>query len=113
MRAWGFLTNHAHVLIQIARNPRSTVRQIALSAGITERATHAVLKDLRDAGIVIAQRNGRQNVYRVDPAALASHQRWAASDMAIPKPLIEATLRGLERVAAGGAAQREQQAKPA
>jgi DNA-binding IclR family transcriptional regulator len=110
LRAWGFLTNHAHVLIQIARNPRSTVREIALSAGITERATHAMLKDLRDAGIVIAQRNGRQNVYQVDPVALAKHPRWAASDMAIPQPLIEATLRGLVRVAAAGAAQRDSQA---
>ena len=113
MRAWGFLTNHAHVLIQVARNPRSTVREIALSAGITERATHAMLKDLRDAGIVIAQRNGRQNVYQVDPVALAEHRRWAASDMPIPKPLIEATLRGLVRVAAAGAAQRDSQANQA
>lgn len=113
MRAWGFLTNHAHVLIQIARNPRSTVREIALSAGITERATHAVLKDLRDAGIVIAQRNGRKNVYRVDPVALAKHPRWGASDMMIPKPLIEATLRGLERVATAGAAPRDSRPSPA
>jgi DNA-binding transcriptional ArsR family regulator len=113
LRAWGFLTNHAHALIQIAQNPRSTVREVALATGITERATHAVLKDLRDAGIIIAQRNGRQNVYRVDPVALAKHQRWAASDMPIPKPLIEATLRGLVRVAAGGAAQRDSQANQA
>ncbi len=113
MRTWGFLTNHAHVLIQIARNPRSTVREVALSTGITERATHAVLKDLRESGIIIAQRNGRQNYYRVDPTALAQHQRWAASDMPIPRPLIEATLRGLERVAAAGAAQRDSQSRPA
>lgn len=112
MRTWGFLTNHAHVLIQIARNPRATVREIALSAGITERATHAVLKDLRDAGIVIAQRDGRQNSYRVDASALADHPRWAASEMPIPKSLVEATLRGLERVAAAGAAQRNGQTKP-
>ena len=113
MRAWGFLTNHAHVLIQIARNPSSTVREIALSAGITERATHAVLKDLREAGIVIAQRSGRRNSYRVDPVALASHPRWGASDMMLPKPLIEATLRGLQRVATAGVASRDGQGKPA
>jgi len=109
VRAWGFLTNHAHVLIQVALNPRSTVREIALSAGITERATHAVLKDLRESGIVIARKDGRQNSYRVDPSALASHPRWAASDMPIPKQLVEATLKGLERVAAAGAAQRNGQ----
>jgi DNA-binding transcriptional ArsR family regulator len=113
LRAWGFLTNHAHALIQIAQNPHSTVREVALATGITERATHAVLKDLRDAGIIIAQRNGRQNVYQVDAVALAKHPRWAASDMPIPKPLIEATLRGLVRVAAAGAAQRDNQANQA
>lgn len=114
MRTWGFLTNHAHVLIQIARNPRSTVREIALTAGITERAAHAVLKDLRQAGIIIAHRHGRQNVYRVDTEALASHPRWAATDMQIPKALIEATLRGLGRVAAAGTGtSRQQRAKSA
>jgi len=113
LRAWGFLTNHAHVLIQIARNPCSTVREIALSTGITERATHSLLKDLRDAGIILVQRNGRQNVYQVNAVALAAHPRWAASDMPIPKPLIEATLRGLARVAAAGSAQRDSQADPA
>lgn len=110
MRIWGFLTNHAHVLIQIARNPRSTVREVALATGITERAAHAVLKDLREAGIVIAQRNGRQNVYRVDAAALANHPHWAASGMEIPSALIEATLRGLGRVAQEAANRAELQA---
>jgi len=113
VRAWGFLTNHAHVLIQIARNPCSTVREIALSAGITERAAHAVLKDLRESGIVIARRNGRNNTYQVDPAALAAHPRWGASDMQIPKSLIEATLHGLERVAAAGVAKRDGRPRPA
>jgi DNA-binding transcriptional ArsR family regulator len=99
MRAWGFLTNHAHVLIQIARDPRSTVREIALSTGITERATHAVLRDLRDSDIVAVTREGRNNFYRVDIQALADYPRWAASEMNIPRPLIDATIKGLARVA--------------
>ena len=100
MRTWGFLTNHAHVLIHIARDPRATVREIALAVGITERAAHAVVKDLREASIVIARRCGRQNVYSVDAAALAKHPRWAASEMEIPQSLVDATLRGLGDVAA-------------
>jgi len=76
------------------------VREIALATGITERAAHAVLKDLREASIVIAQRDGRQNVYRINPIALAQHPRWAAFQMEIPRQLVEATLRGLDRVAA-------------
>ena len=103
MRTWGFLTNHAHVLIQIVHDSRSTVREIALATGITERATHGVLRDLRQAGIIITHREGRQNINRVDPVALVKHRRWGASDMEIPRPLIEATLRGLTRVAADGA----------
>ena len=101
MRTWGFLTNHAHVLIQIARNPHSTVREVALETGITERATHAVLKDLRQSGIVVAKRNGRQNAYEIDVAVLMNHPNWAPSDMEIPQQLIEATVRGLGRLALG------------
>jgi len=99
MRIWGFLTNHAHVLIQIARDPRSTVREIAQSTGITERAAHAILGDLRESGIVLVTRDGRRNVYQVDVQALANHPRWAASEMDIPRPLIEAAIKGLAEVA--------------
>lgn len=113
MRTWGFLTNHAHVLIQIARNPRSTVRQIALATGITERAAISVLHDLRGAGIVRTTRDGRQNVNEVDPAALAKHRPWGASDMEIPASLIDATLRGLARLAAGMASSDQQRSKSA
>ena len=98
-KSWGFLTNHAHVLIQIARDPRSTVRDIAIEAGITERATHSVLSDLREDGIIIATREGRRNVYQIDIPKLMNGGRWSASEMEIPQPLIDATLRGLARVA--------------
>ncbi|MDZ4278896.1 MAG: helix-turn-helix domain-containing protein [Dehalococcoidia bacterium] len=95
MRNWGFLTNHAHVLIQVARNPRSTVREIALATGITERAAISALHDIRRAGIASARREGRQNVHRVDMGALLRHRPWATSGMAIPESLVLATLRGL------------------
>ena len=99
MKSWGFLTNHAHVLIQIARDPRSTVREIAIEAGITERATHSVLSDLREDGILIATREGRRNTYHIDIPKLMNGNRWSASEMEIPQPLIDATIRGLARVA--------------
>ena len=100
-KSWGFLTNHARVLIQIARDPRSTVREIANAAGITERATHSVLSDLREGGIVHATRDGRNNVYSIDIQTLVKGERWSASDMEIPQSLIDATLRGLAGMAAG------------
>ena len=103
MATWGFLTNHAHVLIQIARNPRSTGREIALAAGITERAAINVLHDMRRAGVVSTRREGRQNINRLDMTTLAQHRPWAVADMEIPQALIDATLRGLSKVAANRA----------
>ena len=103
MATWGFLTNHAHVLIQIARDPHSTVREIAMSAGITERAAISLLHDLRGAGIVLSQREGRQNVNHIDFQALAGHRPWGASTMDIPQALIDATLSGLRKLATLGA----------
>ena len=103
-RTWGFLTNHAHVLVQIARDPRSTVREIAFANGITERAAHAVLQDLRQDGIVTARREGRRNVYQINAETLMNRGRWGATDMEIPRPLIDATIRGLARVAGGATA---------
>ena len=100
-KSWGFLTNHAHVLIQIARDPHATVREIANAAGITERATHSVLSDLREGGIVHATRDGRNNVYSIDIQTLVKGERWSASEMEIPQSLIDATLRGLAGMAAG------------
>ncbi len=99
MGTWGFLTNHAHVLIQIVRDPRSTVREIALSTGITERAAISVLHDLRRAGIVTTRREGRQDVKLVNPRMLVSHRPWGASAMPIPDELVAATVRGLAQVA--------------
>ena len=99
MKSWGFLTNHAHVLIQIARDHHSTIREIAEAAGITERATHSVLSDLREDGVIVATRDGRRNVYSINLQTLMDGGRWSASDMEIPQPLIDATLRGLARVA--------------
>ena len=113
MATWGFLTNHAHVLIQIARNPRSTVREIALAAGITERAAISVLHDLRGAGIVRTRRDGRQNVNQLDLKVLARHQPWGASGMEIPKALIDATLAALYKLAAPGALRNGRSSKSA
>jgi DNA-binding IscR family transcriptional regulator len=99
LATWGFLTKHTHILIQIARNPRSTVREIAQATGITERATISLLHDLRRAGIACVVRDGRQNIYWVDMAALQRHPRWTPSDMEIPGQLVEATIRGLKLLA--------------
>ncbi len=42
MASWGFLTNHARVLLCIAHDPGARLRDIAASLGITERSAHGI-----------------------------------------------------------------------
>ena len=46
IRGWTFLTNHGHVLVCVARDPDSTIREIANQVGITERAVQKIVSDL-------------------------------------------------------------------
>ena len=48
--SWSFLTNHARVLLCIARDPGVRLRELAASLGITERSAHAIVADLTAAG---------------------------------------------------------------
>jgi predicted transcriptional regulator len=70
---WSFLTNHAHVLLSIARNSTATAREIAAEVGITERAVQRILKDLHQAGYLSHTREGRQNRYQIHADALMRH----------------------------------------
>lgn len=60
---WNFFTNHAHVLICLARNSAQPLREVALAVGITERAVQRIVADLEQAGYLERQRVGRQNHY--------------------------------------------------
>jgi DNA-binding IclR family transcriptional regulator len=66
MPSWGFLTNHALVLLYVSRRPDSTGLEIAQSVGITERATRRIVGDLLAAGYIERDKVGRRNRYRVD-----------------------------------------------
>lgn len=63
--SWTFLTNHAHVLICLSRNPDLRLRDIAAAVGITERAVHRIVSDLSAEGYLEIVREGRRNHYRV------------------------------------------------
>lgn len=82
MAQWGFLTNHALVLIHVANHPRSTLREIADAVGITERAALSILRALEEDKIVTRQREGRRNRYWVDFPALLDHQLKAPYSIA-------------------------------
>ncbi len=62
---WTFLTNHAHVLLVVRRDPHARLREIADAVGVTERAVQLILGDLEEGGYVERSRVGRRNEYRV------------------------------------------------
>jgi DNA-binding MarR family transcriptional regulator len=62
---WDFLTNHAHVLVCVARDPGIRLRDIAAAIGITERAAHRIVSELVDEGYLVRNRQGRRNHYEV------------------------------------------------
>jgi predicted ArsR family transcriptional regulator len=64
-RHWTLLSNHGHVLVAIARDPHTRLRDVADAVGITERAVQKIVADLEAGGIVGRERSGRRNHYRV------------------------------------------------
>jgi DNA-binding MarR family transcriptional regulator len=60
---WTFFTNHAHVMVCLARNGDRPLREVALDIGITERAVQRIVADLEESGFLVRERVGRQNRY--------------------------------------------------
>ena len=65
MANWNFLTNHARVLVCIAHDPGTRLRDIATTLGITERSAYGIVTDLTEAGYVIKEKDGRRNRYHI------------------------------------------------
>ena len=62
---WTFLSNHAHVLLCIAKEPEVRLREVAHRVGITERAVQRIVADLEEGGYLSRSREGRRNRYEV------------------------------------------------
>jgi hypothetical protein len=63
--SWTFLTNHAQVLLCIARDPGIRLRDIAARVGITERSAYGIVLDLAEAGYIVKEKTGRRNRYQI------------------------------------------------
>ena len=89
-RQWSLLTPHAQVLLCIARNPDSRVRDIAETVGISERGAHQIVADLVGAGYVRRARVGRRNHYAIETKTSLKHtpvrHRRVASIVALLGP---------------------------
>jgi DNA-binding MarR family transcriptional regulator len=64
-RSWTFLTNHAHVLLAVAKAPDLRLREIADLVGVTERTAMQIVVDLELDGYLRRERRGRRNHYTV------------------------------------------------
>jgi DNA-binding IclR family transcriptional regulator len=67
---WVFLTNHAVVLLAIADDPESRLRDLATRTGLTERAVFDIVDDLCAAGYLTKTKVGRRVNYSLHPQGL-------------------------------------------
>jgi len=72
-RSWTLLSNHAHVLVCLARDPTARLRDIAEAVGLTERGVFRVVKELEEGGVIHRTRQGRRNRYEIDLSAPLRH----------------------------------------
>lgn len=63
---WTFLSNHAHVLILLAKEPEILLRDVADLVGITERAVQKIVADLEKSGFFKKEKIGRCNRYNIN-----------------------------------------------
>lgn len=70
---WTFFTNHTHVLICLHQDRQVRMRDVARRVGITERAVQRIVQDLEHAGVITRSREGRRNIYRINPRQPLRH----------------------------------------
>jgi DNA-binding MarR family transcriptional regulator len=69
VKEWTLFSNHGLVLASISRNPQKTAREIGDNVGVTERTAHKIIIELEQAGYIARIKNGRRNVYKINPDA--------------------------------------------
>ena len=87
---WTFLSNHAHVLVCVAKNPDVRLSEVAELVGVRERTAHRIVHELIDAGYISVNKVGRNNVYSVDLEKPLRHPLEAEHNIhAIVAPLLK------------------------
>jgi DNA-binding MarR family transcriptional regulator len=78
---WTFLTNHARVLLCLARDPHARMVDVAEQIGIRERSVQQIVSDLERGGYLRRQRSGRRNVYSIKRTARLRHATESSHDI--------------------------------
>lgn len=73
MAEWTFLTNHARVLILIAKHPKITAKDMSSLIGITERSVRNIIADLEAEGYIEKSKEGRRVGYKIHPELPLRH----------------------------------------
>ena len=79
---WTFITNHGLMLSYIFHNPIHTAREIASNVEVTERTIHKIISALEAAGYIDRTKQGRRNLYSVDPTLPLRHH--TKQDILVP-----------------------------
>ena len=66
MPQWGFLSNHAHILVCLYQDPDMRLNEISIRVGLTLRIVQKIVKELADEGVIEIEKNGRRNHYRIN-----------------------------------------------
>jgi predicted HTH transcriptional regulator len=72
-RDWSPLDSRSFVLLYIASNPQSTMRQMSRAVGLSESHIAKVIHGLREAGALEATRSGQRNTHSVNRSAPLRH----------------------------------------
>jgi DNA-binding MarR family transcriptional regulator len=70
---WNFFSNYTHVLICLAENPDTRLRDVAERVGITERSALRLVTQLEQGGILLRMKEGRRNRYVIEPNQQLRH----------------------------------------
>jgi len=73
MGDWTFFSNYGHVLVCLAKNQDTRLRDVAAEVGITERAVQKIVHDLQQAGFLEVSKHGRRNRYRINRRKALRH----------------------------------------
>jgi len=73
MGDWTFFSNYGHVLVCLAKNQDTRLRDVAAEVGITERAVQKIVHDLQQAGFLEVSKHGRRNRYKINRRKALRH----------------------------------------
>jgi DNA-binding IclR family transcriptional regulator len=73
MSEWTFLTDHAHVLVLLARDPRASLAEVATEAEIPAQRVRRIVADLVASGHVEERSDHGRTVRVVDRTAQLRH----------------------------------------